>query len=174
MLTAHPRLDPKTKFQIKQALEGAMYDPTERRFSLVLRNIIVANTVACKFSHESFSYKGQFYNLEATIPRYKNQRLMPELHLAMDEYLMDRTNLELFEKPYVVGLFNRMLNMTNSVYDYLELLPPSMHRPIRELNIPPEFMLPRTLADEQVEAFKTDHADWISMLKKRMVLDLVL
>ena len=168
------RLDPRTKQQIKFALIGAMYAPTERRFANKLRDIITDNCTQVGYVHQSFSYKGEFYNLELTIPRYKNQRLVPELHAGMDAYLADIQHLEYTEKPYIIGFFNKVLNASNSVLDYLELLPDCMQRPLRQLHLTPECMLPRELTDEQVEDFRLAHSDWILMLKKRMVLDLVM
>lgn len=151
-----------------------MYLGTQRRFDKLLLSIITRNTVACKFSHNSFSYKGQFYNGEMTVPRYKNQRLMPELHTVMDEYIAEGTDIKLNEEPYVLGFFNKMLNLTSSIDDYLAILPDCMHRAIHTLNIEPQFRLPRELSDDQVAQFKQEHASWILLLKKRMVLDLVL
>lgn len=171
---AHPRLDPRTKQAIKQALEQAMYAGTSRRFEEQLRNIITANTVANKFGHYSFTYKGEYYNAETTVPRYKNQRLMPELHLAMDEYLDAVKQVEYHEKIFTGAFFTKLLNMSTSVLDYYELLPQSMHAPIKMLGIPADLVYPRQLTDEQVQAFQVAHQDWALMLKKRMILDLVL
>jgi hypothetical protein len=172
--TPTPKLDPRTKQQIKLALEEAMYASTRRRFSTRLGEIVIRNTTACKFPHLSFSYKGEYYNAEATQLRFKNQRLMPELHSVMDALLEEQKEMEYTEKPYVIGFFNKVLNTSNSVLDYYELLPSVIHRAITALNIPPEFIFPRELTDEQVVAFQTAHQDWILKLKKRMILDLVI
>jgi len=159
---------------ISLALNEAVYVPTERRFQKQLTDIITTNSAKEGFFHNSFSYKGEFYNWEFTTPRFKNQYLVPELHPSMDAYLADKKHLEYTEKPFIFGFFNRVLNASNSVLDYYELLPGCIHRPLTQLNLPAECILPREMTDEQVEAFKLAHADWIMMLKKRMVLDLVL
>lgn len=168
------RLDPRIKQQIKFALERAMYAATERRFANKLRDIITQNSTKAGFSHQSFSYKGTYYSFELVAPRYKNQRLMSELHASMDAYLTERTHIALTEKPYIIGFFTKMLNTSNSVLDYYALLPDCMHRPLTQLNLPPECVYPRELSDEQVATFRINHSDWILMLKKRMVLDLVM
>lgn len=168
------RLDPRTKQQIKQALEGAMYAPTERRNEKKLHNLIVENSTRAGYNHLSFSYKGEYYNMEITQLRYKTQRLVPELQSSMDEYLAEKKHIEYTEKPYIIGFFNKMLNTSNSVLDYYQLLPGCIHRPLAQLNLPPEYILPREMTDDQVEAFRLEHAKWILMLKKRMVLDLVM
>lgn len=157
------------------ALNETVYAPTERRFKKQLLDIITTNCVkAGYFNHHSFSYKGEYHSFELTTPRFKTQRLVPELHPSMDAYLADKHHLEYTEKPFILGFFNRVLNASNSVLDYYELLPGCIHRPLTQLNLPAECISPRELSDEQVEAFKLAHADWIMMLKKRMVLDLVL
>lgn len=167
------RLDPKTKQAIKRNLEATIYDNTRRREQTKLRDISTKNMVLCQFPHNSFSYKGEYYNFEQEPLRYKNQRLMAELQPLMDTWLADKKHVEFTEAPFINGLFNKVLNISNSIEDYLLLLPDCMHRSIRILELPAESMLPRELSDELVTEFKTIHADWILMLKKRMILDLV-
>lgn len=169
-----PRLDSRIKQQIKWALEGAMYAPTGRRSDNRLKEIIVANTTKLGFPHESFSYKGEYYSFEAVAPRYKNQRLVPELHAVMDAWLADKKQLEYTEKPYIIGFFTKLLNISNSMADYYALLPGCMHRPLTQLQVAQEFHYPRELTDEQVATFHAEHEAWILLLKKRMILDLVL
>lgn len=167
------RLDPRTKQAIKLNLEDVMYANTARRELNKLQNISTKNMALMAHPHNSFSYKGEYYNFEQVPLRYKNQRLMVELQPAMDKWLADKKHLELTEKPFVIGFFNKVLNSTNSIDDYFALLPDWMHRAIRSLPLTPESMLPRELDDDQVAAFKVTHADWLLMLKKRMILDLV-
>lgn len=168
------RLDPRIKQQIKLALESAMYAATDRRCMNKLHAIIEANSVKQGFSHRSFSYKGEFYNYELSVPRYKNQRLVPELHPRMNEWLAEIKQLDYEEKPYILGFFNKVLNASNSVLDYYQLLPECLHRCLDKLNLDPAFILSRELTDEQAYDFQLEHTDWILMLKKRMVLDLVM
>lgn len=169
------RLDPRIKQQIKLSLVEAMYAPSERRFANKLRDIIIDNSTKAGYSHHSFSYKGQYYNLETIPLRYKNQHLLPELHARMDAYLADIKHLEYTEKPYVVGFFNKVLNASNSIEDYCRLLPECVHTAMAEYTAADwaAHHLPRELSDDQVEAFQLAHSDWILMLKKRKVLDLV-
>lgn len=167
------KLDPRVKQAVKLALEDAMYAPTKRRQDAKLQSIITTNTIRQKYEHESFSYKGEYYSFELKPPRFKTNRLLPELHASMDEYLAEAKHLEYNEKPYIIGFFTKMLNTSSSLLDYYELLPGCMHRPLSQLNLDPVFILPRELTDEQVETFKLAHQEWIFLLKKRMVLDLV-
>jgi hypothetical protein len=172
-MTLNARLDPKTKQAIKRNLEGTIYDNTRRREQTKLQAISTKNMVLCQFPHNSFSYKGEYYNFEPEPLRYKNQRLMAELQPLMDAWLADKKHVEFTEAPFINGLFNKVLNTSNSIEDYLLLLPECMHRSIRILELPAEAMLPRELSDDRVTEFKNAHADWILMLKKRMILDLV-
>jgi hypothetical protein len=169
-----PKLEPRVKQTIKNALEAAMYAPTHRRFEAKLKELLRTNTTAARYVHESFTYKGEYYSFEFTHPRFKTNRLLPELQPSMDEYLAEKKHLEYTEVPFVVGFFNKMLNASNSVHDYLQILPESLHSAIYNLFLPAEFVLPREMTDEQVEAFKEAHKDWLLMLKKRMVLELVI
>jgi hypothetical protein len=168
------RLNPQIKQHIKNALQDAMYAATNRRFDATLKSILVDNTLAGRFVHESFSYKGQYYSFELTVPRFKNQRLLPELHGRMDEYLAEKQKLEYYEQPYVFGFFTKMLNTSNSLLDYYALLPACMHPVLQGMNLHIDSVFPRELSDEQVEEFKLTHADWLMKLKMRMVLDLVI
>lgn len=168
------RLDPKIKQQIKNALQEAMYAPLTRRFDATLKKILVDNTLASRYDHESFSYKGVYYSFEWTAPRFKTNRLLPELQARMDAYLQEKQEIEYTEKPYVLGFFNKVLNTSNSILDYYALLPDCMHPALTGLGYDTVTYTPRELSDEQVEQFQLEHAAWILKLKIRMVLDLVI
>lgn len=172
-----PRLDPRIKQAIKQALQGHLYAPVNRRAAETLRSIIVSNTTAARYTHESFNYKGQYYSFERARLRFNNQRLVPELHLSMDEYLAEKQHLEYTEVPYVVGFFNKMLNASNSVEDYKLILPDYMHAAIdNDMTVQLNSVVlayPRELTDEQIAKFQLDHHDLLMKLKTRKVLDLI-
>lgn len=167
------RIDPRLKKLIKEAIEGFVYTATKRRFDTKLREIITTNSVDSRFTHHSFSYRGEYYSFEVEVPRFKTQRLLPELHPSMDAWLAAKKELEYFEVPYVAGFFNKVLNASNSVLDYRAILPDWLHPTLDAMNIPEALILPREMTDEQVEQFKETNAAGLLMLKKRMVLDLV-
>lgn len=169
------RLDPRIKQQIKAALSNFMYAHVNHKANVRLQEIIVANTTGSRYLHQSFSYKGAYFSFELKPPRFKNQRLLSELRPAMDAYLAEKKELEYNEIPFVLGFFNKVLNASDSMTDYLKLLPECVHRAVEPfMDIAwISWHLPSTLSDAQVEAFQLEHQDWIMLLKKRMVLDLL-
>jgi hypothetical protein len=168
-----PRLSPVTKQIIKVNLEHVMYANTKRREQTKLQEISTKNMVLCRYSHNSFSYKGEYYCFESNPLRYKNQRLMADLQPVMDKWLDDKQNIEYNEMPFVNGFFNKVLNASNSVEDYRLLLPDCVHRAINLVPWGEGEIFPRELSDEKIAEFKAAHANWIMLLKKRMILDLV-
>jgi hypothetical protein len=154
-----------------------MYTALRRRNDARLKEILVANTTGAMYTHESFTYKGVYYSTEQTQPRFKTNRLLPELQPAMDAFLADKKNVEYNEQPYIFGFFRRMLNVTSSIDDYLLILPECMHSALgpqrSQAWVDANGHFPREMTDEQIEAFKLDNQDWILKLKKRMILDLI-
>ncbi len=169
-----PRLPAVIKLAIKNHLILASYKATEKRMYERLHEIITANTLAARYIHKSFNYRGNLYSKEAQQLRFNAQRLIPELHPEMDKWLKDVLDIDHFEKPFIVGLFTHMLNITSSVEDYLLLMPECLAPAIRNSHVTEEFLFPRQLSDEAIEAFKIQHEPWIFKLKSRMVLELIL
>lgn len=172
------RLHPKVKQAIKKALDTAIYANVNRRqdarlLEIIRTNFQAANALTIQHTHESFSYKGAYYSFEQQHPRFKNQRLVPELQPVMDAFLAEKQLIAYTEMPYVFGLFTKVLNTSNSLLDYVELLPECMHLALRPFLDDPSFVLPRELTDEQVDQFKLTNHDGLMKLKKRMVLDLI-
>lgn len=172
---AAARLDARIKQQIKESLKAYAYAPMHRKAAIRLQGIISANTTASRYLHQSFSYKGAYHTFEIYHPRFKNQRLLPELHAEMDAYLADMQEVVYTEEPYVLGFFNKVLNASNSMEDYLLLLPECVHKAMEEYMDASwaNHHYPRELSDVQVLHFQQEHRPWIVKLKTRMLLDLI-
>ena len=165
--------DVRTKAQIKESLHEFLYEPVERHFKRRLDTIIIRNTILGGYAEKTFHYKGQQYHCEETrlAPRAWN-KLDPSLRADMDEYLKDVKDIEEREKPFVVGFINKVLNSSNAFGDYLRLLPDSAHAPLRE------FMQAcpcqtKTLSDARIEELLEQHKNTITMMKTRMVTNLL-
>ena len=125
--------DPKTKLMIKDALYNFLYAPALRSFEVRLENIITKNCELHNSAERSFHYKGEaFISIDATLP-IKRQRLDVSLNVYMDQYLVERNQLNNHEMPYVIGFVNAVLNSSNDLQDYLRVLPDAVHRPISNL-----------------------------------------
>ena len=73
-MTEQLQHDPRTKQQIKDALYAFLYTPIEKQFEKRLSELIVKNTLLCGYSHKSFVYKSNLYNIDtAALPRKMNR-----------------------------------------------------------------------------------------------------
>lgn len=165
--------DPKTKQQIKDQLFGYIYDPVVKQFRTRIDTLIARNAVLGGFSHRHFSYKGVLYNAETTPPPLPHNRLMAGLRADMDEYLADQAKLNQQELPYVLGFINQVLNSSCDLQDYLRILPDSIHRPLNELAATCPCRT-KSLPDEKVEQLKKRNAEAISLIKQRLVTNLLI
>jgi hypothetical protein len=102
----------------------------------------------------------------------KLNRLVPDLHPVMDEYLKDLSDLNDVELPYVIGFINQVLNASNNLPDYLRILPESMHHTIKGLieTCPCRAV---SLSEDKVLELQMKNQSSIELLKKRMVLNLI-
>ena len=165
--------DPRTKQQIKDALYDFLYTPVQNQFKLRLDTIIIRNTILAGHGHKSFNYKGEHYNCDTgPMPRVWN-RLLPQMRPQMDDYLRELKELNELELPYVVGYINKVLNASSEFGDYLQLLPESTHRPIEQM-ISTCSCHNRQLSEEQVNDLRNQNTTSISMMKARMVKNLLI
>lgn len=168
-----PQHDPRTKSQIKEALYAHLYEPVQRQFKTRIDTLIARNSIAGGFSHRHFVYKGTLYNAENTPPPLKKNRLLPQLHAAMDEYLADMASLNQNELPYVLGFINQVLNSSNAIQDYMSVFPESVHRPLRNLIDTCPCKTPQ-LSQDRIAQLVERNAAPISMIKQRLVTNLII
>lgn len=125
--------DPRTKQQIKDALYNFLYSPVLKQYERRLTELVTKNSVMLGNGEQSFVYKGNTYSVGNTSLPRKMNRLCKPLHVHMDEYLVDIQKLNGYELPYVLGFIGQVLNASNDLHDYLDILPSSVHRPIENM-----------------------------------------
>lgn len=165
--------DPRTKLNIKDALFVHLYAPVQQHFQNRLDRLIVQNTLLIRATHKSFVYKGEYYSCDTSSPPRPSNKLAPELRKQMTDYLKEQNILNRVEMPYVVGYINQVLNSSNDLYDYLDLLPSSLHSPIQKF-IAACPCKTRHLSSEEVAAIQDKHAKSINLMKMRMATNLLL
>lgn len=165
--------DPRTKQQIKNALYAFLYEPVQRSFKTRIDTLIVRNTILGGYTHKHYIYKGVLYNAEPTVPPIKKNRLNPQLKAPMEDYLRDLEQLNSRELPYVLSFLNQVLNSSCDIQDYLQVLPESMHDPLRVLMATCPCRR-QTLSTEKVEQLKTSNEETINLMKQRLVTNLLL
>lgn len=165
--------DPRTKSQIKEAIYQQLYDPMSNIMSDRLKSIVIRNTAAGKFSHTSFRYKGEIYKWGSEPVPFRSNPLLPQFVGEMESYLKDLKEINEKEIPYVLGYINQVLNSSNSLHDYLRLLPDSVHHPIKHMvdSCPCKEL---NLTEEAVQSLQNKNQDAILMMKHRMALNLII
>lgn len=168
-----PIHDPRTKQQIKDTLFSFLYGPVQGQFKKRLDAIILSNSQALSSPHLSFFYKGEVYCKEGEkLPRRMN-KLIPQLHSAMNDYLKDLEEINEKEIPYVLGFINQVLNASNDLHDYLRVLPPIVHSPIQHL-IDSCPCRTKRLTDTDVQDLLLRNTNSIELMKRRMVTNLII
>lgn len=167
------RHDPQTKRQIKDMLYEYLYGPVQKQFAKTLDALIVKNSQLIVSGHLSFSYKGSFYTCDPCRPPRKLNRLLPQLHAAMDNYLDELQQLNTNELPYVLGFVNQVLNSSEDLHDYLRVFPESTHYPIEQL-INTCTCRGNKLSPESVAAIQEKNKASISLMRQRMLSNLLI
>lgn len=165
--------DPRTKQHIKDMLYDHLYMPVKVRFDRRLREIIRKNCILISSPYECFTYKGEVYVVEPIkeIPR-RMPRLSCHLFDEMNQYLKELKELNSTEIPYVLGYLNQVLNSSNSIPDYLSLLPESIHSPLIGVidSCPCRSV---KLSPQTVSEMKEKNNVPITLIKKRLMLNLI-
>lgn len=169
----HLQHDPRTKQQIKDLLYKRLYDPVQEQFKKRINSIILKNCSLVASSHASFIYKGEFYTAEVSKPPIKMNRLTESLRPAMDEYLADLKELNDRELPYVLGYINQVLNASDSLEDYLQALPESMHETLKELILTCPCKKPH-LSPEKIKLLQDKNQPNIALIKQRLVKNMLI
>ena len=172
-MSEHLQHDPRTKQQIKDLLYDSLYSPVQQQFKSRIQAIVTKNCSLVSSSHESFVYKGEFYSNETTKPPLKMNRLSAILRPVMDEYLKDLKDLNDRELPYVLGFINQVLNASDSLEDYIRVLPESMHHPLKKL-IDTCPCRKKALTEEKIKVLHDRNSESIAMIKQRMVRNLII
>lgn len=164
--------DPHTKTQIKQVLYEHLYDPVQREYKQRMDKLIRKNCQIIGSAYESFNFRGETYAVDnSPLPRKAN-KLHPTLQDAFLHLLGEIKTLNEYELPQVLGFINRVLNSSNNLQDYLRLFPAAIHTPLLKVINPCPCRIDQ-LEAERVAKFQLDQALPISLLKQRLVLNLI-
>lgn len=166
--------DPETKSMIKDRLYEYLYGQLMNHYRGRLATIIDRNCILLGNAYKSFVYKGTTYkaNEKDPVPRRAN-RLCEQLHADMDNYIEELNYLNNYERPYVLGYLNNMLNSSTSLQDYFKILPESMHKPIEDL-IPTCGCRAQHLSEKAIHDMRIRNTKSIELMKQRMVLNLLM
>jgi len=167
------QFDPRTKAMVKDSLYEFLYGPVQRNYQSRLDSLIIRNTIAGGYATKSFHYKGNQYHCESGRPPRGWNKLMPHFKTEMDELLAEFDEINKREIPFVVGFIGQVLNASDSFVDYLRVFPDSVHQPIQKImqTCP---CCNQQLSDDKVDALITKHNNTITMMKHRMVQNLLL
>jgi hypothetical protein len=167
--------DPKTKQQIKDVLYDLLYRPVQAAYRKRLKAIILKNCELQHASHPSLTYLGEVYVAEhgITPPPGQLTELNDQLKPEMDDYLKETAYLNRHELPHVLGYIDEVLKSSDSLPDYLRLLPDSVHQPIRQLvaSCPCRTM---QLATEEIDHLRRRNTSPIEIMRQRLARNLLL
>ena len=164
--------DPHTKSQIKEVLCSHLYDPVHLEYKQKMDRMIRKNCQLINSAYESFNFRGVTYAVtNAALPKKAN-RLHPSLQEPFLHLLNEIKTLNEYEVPQVLGLINRVLNSSNNPQDYLKYFPTAIHAPLLKIigTCPCRIDV---LEAERVAKFQQEQAVPISLLKQRLVLNLI-
>lgn len=165
--------DPRVKQQIKDALYAYLYEPVQNQFKNRIDVLIARNSLLGGFSHKSFVHRGVVYSSELSPPPGIKNKLLSQLRPAMEDYLQDLKELNNDELPFVLGYINQVLNSSNGMQDYFTLLPNSIHYPLTKL-VSTCTCQSKNLSLERIEQIIARNTESISLMKQRMILNLLI
>lgn len=160
------------KQAIQTSLLNYLYEPVRQRHDKQIEALTLKNCTLRRAGVRAFRYKGDlFRSVEAPIGPIMAPRLHEDLEWEMAQMLEEQREIREVEEPMVKGYITLVLNKSDSIDDYLALLPDAVHRYITELNLP--YRSPRLLLDSEVQAIIEKHARCIQLIKERMVSNLI-
>lgn len=165
--------DPRTKQQIKDLLYSHLYSPVEKASKAKLNGLILRNSSLMSNSRIGFTHKGAIYSMDDSNSIRNTNRLHPSLHKEMNDYLEEVTTLNTKELPYVIGFITNVLNSSNSLQDYLSVLPNSVHGPINKF-VAACPCRKCQLSEEEAKQLIDNNQTPIALMKQRMLLNLLI
>jgi len=171
--------NPHAKQLIRNDILSHLYEVPFEKSVEELKALIIRNTLIGQHLHKSFTYKDSLYScVTAPPPRVKN-RLLPAIRPDMEIYLDNRDAL-IEEKNAVSGFLTRMLNATETLEDYLAVLPETLHerlgKTIESLytSWPPFRDSPKRFSNDELMLFKQNNQTYSDLMKNRMVVNLII
>lgn len=172
-MTDQLRYDPTSKMRIKETLYQFLYTDVEAAFQKRLDTLIQHNSLMVGNTQEYVSFQGETYHTSRATrpePRLVN-RCHKDMAPLMRDYVRDLEKLNQHELPYVMGYINKVLNSSESLMDYFELLPEAVHAPLKKLSCP---CTEHRLKPHQITEIQKTHQSALAKLKMRLVENLLL
>jgi len=165
--------DPLSKKLIKDTLYQFLYAPVESNFRKRLDALIRQNSKLLGNTQEYLDFQGEIYQTsQATVPEPRQiNRCHKDIRPLMKEYVEDLKKMNQQEVPYVVGYINKVLNSSESLVDYFQLLPESVHAPLKKLSCP---CTENQLKPDQINRIQQNNQPALAMMKMRLVENLLL
>lgn len=171
------RIDPRRKHQIMEELVAYVYEGTKERFDKAVSIIAKRNSGLMPYAGflECFTHKNVFYNCsgvsDANVPpTFRRVALHNDLRVEMDRLLKEQESIERTEKPFVLSLFTRAMNISECIEDYKLMFPECMTDVLKNYVT----VIERQLTDEQIQEFIRNNEKALDLLRTRKVLDLIL
>lgn len=165
------RVNPYLKQDVLAMISEHVYSAAHRRMNKRLEEIITKNTSMIGSGDMVLSYKGEYYSCQGVRrTEKKTNRILPILRPYMDEWINDNNALH-DEIGLVETYLATVLNASNNVSDYFRLLPDCVHPALQPYAQQPNVQPP--LSDEQVQAIQAKNQKAMSMIKQRLLLNLI-
>ena len=159
------------KFDMRNALEGALYTRPDELAQNQLEALIRRNCQICGLTEPAFVYRSVTYSLHPNPNKRVRTPLSPELVPELCALLEQVKELDTIEKPIVMGYIGKVLNSSNNPKDYLRVLPIALHSHIQTL-VDLYTCDAKSLTEEQVWALTTE-LPGSAMLKQRLFINLL-
>ena len=174
------KANPYAKQIVRTNLLKLLYTHASEKTEEDLKKIIIRNTLIGHHTHKSFTYKDLLYSCVSTPPPRVKNRLLPALRPDMDAYLESKATL-MKEQEATSGFLTRMLNVSETLEDYLNILPETLHERVSKLvesiqcdsGISPFDKPLKRLTDNEIAFFKQKNQAYSDLIKNRMVVNLI-
>lgn len=168
-----PRYDPALKTELRNRLHDRLYGVPLRILDDRLTELVMRNCAIHNYAHKHFVYKGVVYNKDVTTPPLPRNQLSQGLKPEMETWLREMDQLQRKEMPHVLSAVMKVLNSSDSLADFLELLPESLHEPLHEMQAkcPCEH---RSLNDDQIQALRAELGEGLLKLRERLMMNTLL
>lgn len=165
------RLDREQKSVILKEVMYYIYAHSDKRLKTQLEEIITKNTALVGKGDLFLFYKGNHYMCEGAYrTERKSNQLVSILKPYMDEWIADQAAF-IDERSLVNAYLASVFNASHNVSDYTRILPDCLHpalRPFLHLRNRHE-----PISEEQVQAIQEKNKRAVSMIKQRLLLNII-
>lgn len=127
--------DPRMKARIMNAMLNMLYARPLNRLAETRLRLVQRNDFAHGNGISGFCFKGEYYRDNRNVRRtIQVNRLMPELHAEMLEYLTEVSEEIPSEEIRTKGYIQKMLNASDNPADFMRLFPECLLPPVEKEN----------------------------------------